>query len=587
MRMLLAIALCCWLMAAIAEPAALTVPVGLGDRPTGHFMAGRSQVIARNGMVASAQPLASQIAIDILKRGGSAVDAAIAANAALGLMEPESCGMGGDLFALVWDPKQGQLVGLNASGRAPAGQDLVALRAKLHGADSIPLYGSLAVTVPGAVDGWFQLHQRFGRLPMRTLLAPTIDYARRGFPVTQVVAAEIGGALQDFDRHSDTIEELSNIRKVYLPEGAPPREGQLLRNPDLAATLELIGNKGRDSFYRGEVAQRIDRYMQRIGGPLRYADFAAHRSEWVAPLCTDYRGHSVCEIPLATQGLAVLQMLNILEGFTISSLTPGSAALLHLEIEAKRLAFEDRARYYADPHFAQVPLSALVSKSYAAQRRLLIRLDAAMPSVGAGDPKVLEHSDTTYLTVADKDGMMVSLIQSNYSNLGSGLMPDGLGFVLQNRGNAFSLDPQQANVYAPAKRPFHTLIPGFVLKNGKPWLSFGVMGGAMQPQGQVQVLVNIIDFGMNLQEAGDAARFYHDGSSRPNRAFDEHPAGLGMVTLETGIRPDEAEKLRRLGHEVTVGPAEFGGYQAILRDPDSGVYFGATELRKDGAALGY
>ena len=550
-------------------------------------MAGRSQVIGAHGMVATAQPLASLAALDVLRDGGSAIDAAIAANAMLGLVEPESCGMGGDLFALIWDPRARKLVGLNATGRAPRDQTLSQLQARLPGKTSIPLYGSVSVTVPGAVDGWFTLHSRYGRLRMSRILAPAIRYAREGFPVTEVVAAEIHEAVRDFDANADSIEELDNLHKLYRIDGHTPREGQLFRNPDLAASLERIATGGRDVFYRGAIASTIDGYMRRINGPLRHADLAAHHSDWVEPICTNYRGYRICQMPFNSQGMAVLQMLNILEGYDLSALAPGSAELLHLQIEAKRLAYEDRARYYADPAFARLPSTALLSKEYAAERRKLIDPKRAMATVAAGDPRTLERGDTTYITVADRDGMMVSLIQSNYSNLGSGLVPDGLGFVLQDRGNAFSLDPGHANAYAPGKRPFHTIIPGFAFKGDQPWLSFGVMGGAMQPQGQVQVLINLIDQGMNLQQAGDAARYYHDGSSRSNRPLSAAPAGIGEVSVESGIRPAEVEKLRRLGHSVAVGSAEYGGYEAILRDPDSGIYFGATELRKDGAAMGY
>ncbi|WP_028006585.1 gamma-glutamyltransferase [Solimonas flava] len=571
-----------------AGAAAAAAPVGLGDRPGSHFAAGRSEAIGANGMVATAQPLASVAALDVLRDGGTAVDAAIAANAMLALVEPESAGMGGDLFAIVWDPRARKLAGLNASGRASKGQTLEQLQARLPGRDSIPLYGSMAVTAPGMVDGWFALHARYGKLPMSRLLAPAIRYAREGFPVTEVVALEIREALKDFDRHAADIEELDNIRKLFTHEGRTPDVGERFRNPDLATSFELIARGGRDAFYRGPIAKTIDAYMRRIGGALRYDDLASTHSSWIDPVCTTYRtDYRICEMPFAGQGLAVLQMLNILEGYDLAKLAPGSADLLHLEIEAKRLAYEDRARYYADPDFAKLPLAGLLSKSYAAERRKLIDPKRAMPTVSAGDPATLEHGDTTYLTVADRSGMMVSLIQSNYSNLGSGLVPDGLGFVLHDRGNAFSLDPKHANAYAPGKRPFHTIIPGFAFKDDQPWLSFGVMGGAMQPQGQVQVLVNLIDLGMNLQQAGDAARFYHDGSTRNNRPLSDRPAGLGRVSLESGIRPEEVEKLRAIGHDAGVAPAEYGGYEAIQRDTAKGVYFGATELRKDGAALGY
>ena len=561
-------------------------PVGIGSHQYGEWGASRSQVIARNAMAATSNPLATGVAVDILRRGGSAVDAAIAASAVVGLVEPLDSGIGGDMFAIVWDPAAKKLVGLNASGAAPLGQTLAQLRAKLAPTTEIPLKGSASVTVPGKVDGWFELHKKFGRLPMPQLLSPAIRYAREGFAVTEDSADNWQYEWENTRQHKGDIEELKNYSKLYWPHGKPPREGEVFYNPDLAHTLEQIAEGGRDAFYRGAIADTIDAYMRCIGGALRKRDLEHQHAEWIQPLCTDYRGYDVCELPPNTQGIAVLQMLNILEGFDIGDLVPGSAELLHLQIEAKRLVYEDLARYYADPRFADTPTQQLLSKTYAEQRRKLISPGKTMPKAIYGDPK-LERGDTSYLTVADSDGMMISLIQSNYWG-GSGLVPDGLGFVLQNRGNLFSLDPKHPNHYAPGKRPFHTIIPGFVLKQGKPWLSFGLMGGPMQPQGQVQVLINMIDFGMNVQQAGDSARYQHTGSSRSFQPLAKDGAGIGKVFVEPGVRPGEIDKLRALGHSVkTATGSRYGGYQAIMRDPDTGVYYGGSDMRKDGTALGY
>jgi gamma-glutamyltranspeptidase/glutathione hydrolase len=568
------------------------IACGRGDRLTGLSLAGRSPVLAKQGMAATAQPLASQVAVDILKRGGSAVDAAIAANATLGLMEPMANGIGGDLFALVWDPKKKQLKGLNASGRSPAGRSYDELISRLDGSDHIPALGSLSVTVPGAVDGWFEMHNKFGKLPMSELLAPAIQYCREGFPVSQYIAEAWAGNMAAFEHNKTQLEEFENARQTYLLDGRAPAVGEVFHNPDLADTLEEIGSGGRDAFYGGRIAQTIDQYMRRIGGDLRASDLAANCACWVEPITTSYRGYEVCQLPPNTQGLAVLQMLNVIEGFDIASMGAGSADALHVQIEAKRLAFEDRARYYSDPQHADVPFSTLASKAYADQRRKLIDMNSAMVNVVAGDP-ILEHNDTTYLTVADSAGMMVSLIQSNYRGMGSGLVPDGLGFMFQDRGELFSLDPEHPNVYAPGKLPFHTIIPGFILKDGEAWLSFGVMGGSMQPQGQASVAINLIDFGMNVQEAGDAARYRHEGSSEPTGEVAQI-AGMGQVLLESGISDQVFAELRRRGHQVSRGTdpvtgrrEHFGSYQAILKDSTSGVYHGASEMRVDGAAIGF
>ena len=557
-----------------------------GTRITGADWASRSVVHAKNGMAATSHPLASQVAIDILKSGGSAVDAAIAANAALGLMEPTGCGIGGDLFAIVWDPKTQKLYGLNGSGRAPLGQTLDQLKARLGGSDAIPSWGSLPVTVPGAVDGWYSLHQKFGKLSMADNLKPAITYAQEGFPVTQVISyyMEIYRARYEKFHASGLIEEIDNYRDTYLIKGAAPEEGQLFKNPDLAKTYQMLAKGGRDAFYKGEIADTIDAYFKRIGGALRKEDFKAHTSTWIEPVSVTYRGHEVWELPPNGQGIAALQMLNILEGYDLEAMGHNSAEYLHVMTEAKKLAFEDRARFYADPDFVDIPLDGLLSKEYAASRRAMIDMTTAMTEVEHGDPKLLQ-GDTIYLTVADKDGMMVSLIQSNYRGMGSGLVADGLGFIFQDRGAQFSLTEGHANVYAPGKRPFHTIIPAFVTKDGKPLMSFGLMGGAMQPQGHVQMIVNILDFGMNLQEAGDVARYHHTGSTEP--IWRGRMKDGGVLELETGVSQSVVDALRKRGHTVRITKGPFGGYQAIWRDMETGVYAGASEMRKDGMAIGY
>jgi gamma-glutamyltranspeptidase/glutathione hydrolase len=547
-------------------------------RPSGSLVPTRSEVIAMQGMAATSHPLASQVALDVLKRGGTAVDAAIAANATIGLMEPISNGVGGDLFAIVWDAKTQKLYGLNGSGRSPKSLSLKTLRAELKKLNSstIPPTGPLPVSVPGAVDGWFELHAKFGKLPMKELLQPAISYARNGFPVTEVIA-------EGWERNARALSKYPGFADVYMPKGRAPAKGEIFRNPLLANTLSAIAEGGRDAFYKGDIARRIESYMRDNGGYLTAADLAAHRSEWVTPASTNYRGYDVWELPPNTQGVTALQMLNILEAYDLKSMGFGSADYLHVFIEAKKLAFEDRARFYADPEFAKIPLQGLLSKDYAAKRRALIKLDRAALEYPA-DPKALDQSDTIYMTVADSAGNMVSLIQSNYRGMGSGMTPTGCGFILQDRGELFSLKDGHANVYAPGKRPFHTIIPAFVTKDGKPWLSFGVMGGGMQPQGHVQILVNLIDFGMNLQEAGDAPRARHEGSSEPT---DEVMKDGGEVILEAGFSPMVVKALEARGHKVTVAnDGGFGGYQAIMRNAE-GVYFGASESRKDGAAQGY
>lgn len=575
-------------VASKADEKALIDDIGAGGRPVGALWS-RSPVYAEHGMAATAHPLASQVAIDILKAGGNAVDAAIAANAAIGLMEPTGNGIGGDLFAIIWDPNTKKLYGLNASGRSPMGRSYDELLARLDGQDKLPPFGDLPVSVPGTVDGWFEMHERFGRQPMTQVLQPAIEYAEKGFPVSPVIARYLELNLARFEEHSDTINEFDNARATYFENG-PPSAGTLFKNPDLARTLGLLAKEGRDVFYNGEVARTIDAYMKRIGGDLRYEDFAAHKSEWVEPACVNYRGHDLCELPPNSQGYAALQMANILKNVDLAQWSRGSPEVLHYITEAKRLAFEDLGRYYADPAFSDFPIESLLTDEYGRKRFAQINPDKVNPEPAPGDPKLEGEGDTTYLTVADKDGMMVSLIQSNYRGMGSGLVPDGLGFMLQDRGELFSLDPNHPNVYAPGKRPFHTIIPAFVMKDGEPFISFGLMGGGMQPQGHVQVLINIVDYGMNLQEAGDAARLNHIGGRAPTDRLGADGADLlGTLNVEPGISLKTIEKLRAMGHNVTVvdNGIMFGGYQAIMRDPETGIYVGATEMRKDGLAIGY
>jgi gamma-glutamyltranspeptidase/glutathione hydrolase len=542
------------------------------DRITGRDFATRSEVIARNGMACTSQPLATQTALDILKKGGNAIDAAIAADAVLGVVEPTGAGVGGDLFAIIWVEDKGKLYGLNASGRSPRSLKLEYFREK--GYEFIPSYGPLPVSVPGCVDGWFEMHDMFGKLPMTDILQPAIGYARDGFPVTEVIAFYLG-------RNTQLLKDYPNIREVYMPDGKAPAKGEIFRNPALANTLGKIAKGGRNEFYRGSIAKDIDAFMKKNGGFLSYDDLARHHSEWVEPVSTSYRGYDIWELPPNGQGIAALQMLNILEGYDIASMGFGSAGYIHTFTEAKKLAFEDRAKYYADPVFANIPMEQLLSKKYAAERRKLIDPEKAAKVYDAGK---IEAGNTIYLTVADKFGNMVSLIQSNYRGMGSGMCPTGLGFVLQDRGEMFSLQEGHSNVYAPGKRPFHTIIPAFITKDGKPYISFGVMGGDMQPQGHVQIVVNLIDFKMNLQEAGDAPRIYHTGSSEPTG---QQMTDGGILKLESGLRTEVLQQLMAKGHVIQWDLGDYGGYQAIMRDDKNKVWFGASESRKDGQAAGY
>jgi gamma-glutamyltranspeptidase / glutathione hydrolase len=542
------------------------------DRITGRNFASRSEVIAQNGMAATSHPLATQVAIDILKQGGSATDAAIAANAMLGLVEPTGCGIGGDLFAIVWDANTGKLYGLNASGRSP--RSLTREYFIENGYEFIPQRGPLPVSVPGTVDGWFELHEKFGTLGMDIILAPAIQYAREGHPVAELIAYYL-------ELSAPILSRYPNFSETYMPDGRMPAKGEIFRNPDLANTYESIATGGRDAFYRGAIARTIDRYMREQGGFLSYEDLATHTSEWIEPVSVNYRGYDVWQLPPNGQGISGLQILNIMEGYDVAAMGFGSAEYIHHFVEAKKLAFEDRAHFYADPEFSDIPVDWLISKEYAAERRELINPQRAQHRYDHGNP---DPQNTVYLTVADKDGNMVSLIQSNYRGMGSGMTPYGLGFVLQNRGEGFNLAEGFNNTYEPGKRPFHTIIPAFITNDGKPYISFGVMGGSMQPQGHAQIVMNIVDFGMNLQEAGDAPRIQHGGSSEPTG---QKMTDGGIVYLESGFEWEVIRSLMQKGHTVQWNLGGFGGYQAIKYDPEQRVYYGASESRKDGQAAGY
>ena len=617
----------------VRKPDEVSQP-GPGDRmPAGRPLGTRSSVVAPNGAAATAHPLATQTALDVLKAGGSAVDAAIAANAMLGLVEPTGNGIGGDLFAIVWDPETQQLYGYNGSGRSPMGATLDDMQAKadefMQG-EEIPPFGAAPVTVPGTVDGWYALHEKFGKQPMNMNLEPAIQYARNGAPIPEVIAYYWGRNETRLQEAADSgmLEEFDNAKATYFSPA--PKEGSLFRNPDLADTLERIAYNGRDEFYSGETAHIMGDYFERIGGFLTYEDFAAHTGEWVEPICVTYRGdYKVCELPPNTQGIAALQMLQMLERFDLRGMGFGSADSIMAQVEAKRLAFADRARGYADPVFSGVDPDLFINERYANYRSQ--QIDITKPTSFAGQSgrgfrissegkprlpiandiileadKKLQDGDTTYLTVTDKDGMMVSLIQSNYRGMGTGLVADGLGFMFQDRGQLFSLDPKHPNVFEPGKRPFHTIIPAFAFKKDmpgcqvraehieqacpfEPWLSFGLMGGGMQPQGHVQIILNLVDFDMGLQEAGDAARWEHVGGCEPTDDLtgDACESDMGVVHLESGIPPETRAELEARGHTVECCKANAGGYQAIMRDFESGAWIAATEMRKDGSADGY
>ena len=543
------------------------------DRVNGATFQTRSPVIAEHGMVCTSHPLASQIGLDILKQGGNAIDAAIAANAALGLMEPTGCGVGGDLFAIVWDAKTQKLYGLNGSGRSPKSMTLDTLKAM--GLEKIPAYGPLPVSVPGAVDGWTSLHDKFGSMPLKKILAPAIGYAEEGFPVTELIGYYLG-SIDRFSRMG-----YPNIKETYYdPNGGQrPKNGDRYRNPALANTYRAIAKKGREGFYEGEVAQTITTFIKEQGGFLSLEDLSAHHSQWVEPVSVNYRGYDVWELPPNGQGIAALQLLNILENKDFSEVRWGSEEHLHLFTEAKKRVFEDRAKYYADMDMAEVPVEALLSKEYAAEN-----FNELKPYASTYDAGEISAGETIYLTVADKDGNMISLIQSNYRGMGSGMVPPGLGFMLQDRGELFSLEEGYNNTYEPGKRPFHTIIPAFITKDGAPLMSFGVMGGDFQPQGHAQIVMNMVDYGMNVQEAGDAPRWDHSGGSSPVTG---PSTDKGEIHVESGVPYETVRGLMGRGHKVGFARGIYGGYQAIYRDPETGFYHGASESRKDGQAVGY
>lgn len=569
-----------------ALPATQHYPdVQAGDRPVGASFGTRSEVFGRNGAAATSHPLGTLAGIEILKKGGSAVDAAIAINAALGFLEPTANGIGGDLYALLWDPKAAKVVGIAGSGRSPRGLSLETVRSRAR-SGVLPPYGAVTVTVPGTVDAWWRLHQRYGRLRWRELFEPAIAYAEGGVPLSPIVAYYMNRAMANYARPNMGIDEIENAQRTYA-SGDRARAGEIFRNPDLGRTYRAIAAGGRDAFYEGEIARTIEAYFKRIGGWMTRADLAAHQSEWTEPVTTTYRGVGVHAIGANTQGIATLQMLNILENFDMKAAGFQTPLSIHLQAEAKRLAYEDRARYYGDPNFSRMPTEWLVSKDYAAERSKLIRPDRINAEVRPGNAP--SRGDTTYFTVADRDGMMVSLIQSNFRGMGSGLVADGLGFMFQDRGQLFTLQDGHPNVYAPGKRPFQTIIPGFATRDGKPWLSFGVMGGDMQPQGQTQIILDRIDYGLDGQAAGDAPRWHHEGSSEQMGEDDKSIGGTGVLRLETGVPERTARRLADMGWRLGPSDGGFGRYSSVERRESGGalVYSAASDLRADGIGLAY
>ena len=569
-----------------ALPASQFYPdVQAGDRPIGASFGTRSEVFGRNGAAATSHPLATLAGIEILKKGGSAVDAAIAMNAALGFLEPTANGIGGDLYAMLWDPAASRVVGMSGSGRSPRGLSLETVRSRAS-KGVLPPYGAVTVTVPGTVDAWWRLHQRYGKLRWSELFEPAIAYAEGGVPLSPVVAFYMNRAMANFAGPGRGIEEVANAQATYA-SGARARAGEIFRNPDLARTYRLLAQGGRDAFYEGDIARTIENYFRRIGGWLTRADLAAHESTWSQPAMTTYRGVGVHAIAENTQGLATLQMLNMLERFDIRGAGFQTPLSIHLGAEAKRLAYEDRARWYGDPNFSRVPVEWLISKTYAAERAKLIRPDRINPDIRPG--KAPSRGDTTYFSVADQSGMMVSLIQSNFRGMGSGLVPDGLGFMFQDRGQLFTLQKGHPNVYAPGKRPFQTIIPGFATRDGKPWLSFGVMGGGMQPQGQAQIIMNRVDHGLDGQAAGDAPRWQHEGSSEQMGEDDKSIGGTGLLRLETGVPDATAAALAQMGWRLGPSDGGFGRYSSVERRESAGelVYSAASDVRADGISLAY
>ncbi|MGA2886533.1 MAG: gamma-glutamyltransferase family protein [Terracidiphilus sp.] len=560
--------------------------VHAGDRPSGASFASRSAALGCSGAAGSAHPLATQAAIEMLKRGGSAVDAAIAANALLGFVEPVSAGLGGDCFAFIWDPKLDKLAGMASSGRSPKSLSLAIVRSRAKNG-VLPKLGAVTVSTPGALDGWWTMHQRYGKLKWAELFEPAIHYCEEGAPVPQVIGWYLKRNMEIFLRPGVGVEETANAVETYTPGGKAPNEYDVRRNPDLARTYRMIADGGRDAFYDGPIAKTIDSYFKRIGGWLSQDDLREHHAEWLEPLVTNYRGVDVYAMGANTQGLATLQMLNMIEQFDMRDLGFQSAQSLHVQIEAKRLAYEDRARFYADPHFASIPIAWLNSKDYAKERAKLIHLDSILEAVYPGQAP--SHGDTTYFTTADKDGMMVSMIQSNFRGMGSGLVADGLGFMFQDRGELFSLQDGHPNIYAPGKRPFQTIIPGFAAKDGVPWLAFGVMGGDMQPQGQTQIVINCVDYGLDVQAAGDSPRWHHEGSSQ---TMGEDPPNLtprGLLRIEAGVPVETRNALIAMGWPMGNSDGGFGRYECIENRKQGAdrVYAAASEMRADAVALAY
>ncbi|CAA9521161.1 MAG: Gamma-glutamyltranspeptidase @ Glutathione hydrolase [uncultured Sphingosinicella sp.] len=569
-----------------ALPATQFYPdVEAGDRPVGASFGTRSEVFGRNGAAATSHPLGTLAGIEILKKGGSAVDAAIAINAALGFLEPTANGIGGDLYAMLWDPKASRVVGIAGSGRSPRALDLATVQSRARGG-ILPNYGAVTVTVPGTVDAWWRLHQRYGKLRWAELFEPAIAYAEGGVPLSPVVAYYMNRAMANYARPNMGIEEIANAQATYA-SGDRARAGEIFRNPDLARTYRLIAKGGRDAFYEGEIARTVEAYFKRIGGWMTRADLAAHQSEWSEPVATTYRGVTVHAIGANTQGIATLQMLNMLETMDMKAAGFQTPMSIHLQAEAKRLAYEDRARYYADPNFSRIPTEWLVSKDYAAQRAKLIRPDRINPTVAPGQAP--SQGDTTYFAVADRNGMMVSLIQSNFRGMGSGLVGDGLGFMFHDRGQLFTLQEGHPNMYAPGKRPFQTIIPGFATRDGKPWLSFGVMGGDMQPQGQAQIILNRVDYGLDGQAAGDSPRWHHEGSSEQMGEDDKSIGGTGLLRLESGVPERTARTLAEMGWRLGPSDGGFGRYSSVERRESGGalVYAAAADVRADGMGLAY
>ncbi len=544
-------------------------PPFIDMRSVGGRNQNRSTVVSQHGMVCASQPLAAMAGIDILKAGGNCIDAAICTDAMLGLTEAAMCGIGGDLFAILWVEKDQKLYGLNASGRSPYNWSLK--DALDMGLESIPRQSPLSWSVPGCVSGWGKLNERFGKLPLADCLADAIRYANDGFPLSPIISTYFRLTGKD-----------PSMTKVYHPGGEVPKYGDIFKNPMLAKSYTSIAKDGPAAFYEGRIAEKIVAKSEEMGGRMSLRDLKDHEANWVDPVSSNYRGWDVWEIPPNGQGIAALQMLNMLETFDIGSLEPNSAEHLHLLIEAKKLAYEDRAMYYADPEFADVPTEALISKAYAEERAKKIDVKRAAKDVKYGDPDL--DSDTIYMTAADGEGNMISLIQSVYSAFGSQICPDDVGFHIQNRGQSYSLDENHRNKLEPHKRPFHTIIPAFLTRDGRPVMSFGVMGGAFQPQGHAQVIMNMVDFGMSPQQAGDQPRIEHNGSSEPTGETMENG---GKVKFERGITPEVREQLEEMGHKTSSGNGAFGGYQAIWRMDDPLRYFGGSDPRKDGAAMGY